>query len=152
MTKEKLPSSNKIIESYMNILITKMLRKTSPQVDVDSEELDNMWRELSDYIDENLDAKLTLSLLASKCFYNPSYFSRAFKDKFGMTLTEYVNRKRVASASKLLLESDMSVDEISFKVGFFDRSNFYHTFSKIMGTTPSEFRGKNSPNVKKSDK
>jgi AraC-like DNA-binding protein/quercetin dioxygenase-like cupin family protein len=148
--KEKRPSADKILESYMNIIITKMLRKTSLQVD--NEELDDVWRALSDYIDENLDTKLTLSLLASKCFYNPSYFSRTFKEKFGMTLTEYINRKRVASASKLLLESDMSVDEISERVGFSDRSSFYHTFSKIMGTTPSEYRGKNLLNVKISDK
>ena len=148
--KEGQPSSDKILESYMNIIITKMLRKTSFQVD--KEELDDVWRELSDYIDENLDAKLTLSLLASKCFYNPSYFSRAFKEKFGMTLTEYITKKRIAYASKLLLESDMSIDEISERVGFSDRSSFYHTFSKIMGTTPSEYRGKNSTNVKISDK
>ena len=148
--RERPQSYNKVLESYMNIVITKMLRKTLPQVG--GEELDDMWRELSDYIDENLDTKLTLSLLASKCFYNPSYFSRTFKDKFGMTLTEYVNRKRVESASKLLLKSDMSVDEISERVGFSDRSSFYHTFSKYIGTTPSEYRGKNSPKVKKSDK
>ena len=127
-----------------------MLRKTAPRVD--GGELDDVWRELSDYIDENLDMKLTLSHLASKCFYNPSYFSRVFKDKFGMTLTEYVSRKRVAYAGKLLLESDMSVDEISERAGFADRSGFYHTFSKYTGTTPSEYRGKEAQKVKKSDK
>ena len=148
--KEGLPSSQSVLESYMNIIITKMLRKTAPQVDV--EELDDMWQALSDFIDANLDTKLTLSLLASKCFYNPSYFSRIFKEKFKMPLTEYVNRKRIEFAGRLLLEGDMSVDEISAKVGFADRSNFYHTFSKFMGTTPSEYRGKNSLKVKKSDK
>lgn len=149
-TRAKQPSYGKVLESYMNILITKMLRKTAPRID--REELDNMWRELSDYIDENLDTKLTLSLLANKCFYNPSYFSRIFKEKFGMTLTEYINRERVENAGRLLLDSELSVDEISVRVGFADRSNFYHTFSKFMGTTPSEYRGKNSPKVKKSDK
>ena len=148
--KERQLSSDKVLDSYMNIIITKMLRKTAPEAV--GEELNDTWRELSDYIDENLDAKLTLPLLASKCFYNPSYFSRIFKDRFGMTLTQYVNRKRVEFAGKLLIESELSVDEISARVGFADRSNFYHTFSKIMGTTPSEYRGKNSPKVKKSDK
>ena len=50
----------------MNIIITKMLRKTSLQVD--NEELDDVWRALSDYIDENLDKKLSLDDLAKKCF------------------------------------------------------------------------------------
>ena len=101
-----------------------------------------MWRALSDYIDENLDTKLTLSLLASKCFYNPSYFSRTFKEKFGMTLTEYINRKRVASASKLLLESDMSVGEIALAVGFGNENYFSEFFAAKMGISALRYRNR----------
>ena len=57
-----------------------------------------------------------------------------------MSLTEYINRKRVDMAIELLKSSDLSVDEISAKVGFYDRSTFYHVFSKITGKTPSDYR------------
>ena len=61
--------SKSVIECYMNILITKMLRKT--QVGAYGNEGESLWHELSDYIDHNLGSELTLSTLAQKCFYNP---------------------------------------------------------------------------------
>lgn len=135
---EDLPFSNKILESYINILITKMLRKA--QLGIDQQDTQNIWQELLEYIDRNLDADLTLSALAKKCFYNPSYFSRIFKQKFQMTPTEYVCRKRIDLAIHLLSESNLSVDEIGLKAGFTDRSTFYAAFAKITGSTPSHYR------------
>ena len=131
------PLSDKVMENYMNILITKMLRKSQPGM---GQETKDIWQELSEYIEQNPDAELTLSALASKCFYNPSYFSRMFKQKFHMSLTEYVTRKRVEYAIRLLSDSSLSVDEISQKTGFVDRSTFYSAFSKITGTTPAQYR------------
>ena len=136
--KEKLPSCDRVLESYMNILVTKMLRKT--QMGVESQETKDIWQEISEYIDQNPKAVLTLSSLANKCFYNPSYFSRMFKRKFHMSLTEYVSKKRVEYAIRLLRESDLSVEEISVQAGFTDRSTFYAVFSKVTGNTPAYYR------------
>lgn len=138
-----------VMESYLNILITRMLRKT--ELGVRDEEIGDVWRELSDFIDANLQAELTLSALASKCFYNPSYFSRAFKEKFRMSPVEYITRKRLQLAMRLLSETELSVDEILRQSGFSDRSRFYYAFSKYVGSTPSEYR-KSCAKVKKSDK
>ena len=136
-----------VMENYLNILITKMLRKA--RLGMAEESMGDVWQELSDYIDGNLGGELTLSALASKCFYNPSYFSRAFKERFGVSLVEYIGRKRVDLAMKLLRESELSVDEISERAGFADRRNLYHAFSKYAGAPPSEFRegrkGKKTP-------
>ena len=129
---------NTVVESYLNILITRMLRKT--QVGMGGDAIGDVWQELSDYIDDNLGEELTLSALAKKCFYNPSYFSRAFKEKFGVSFVEYVGRKRVDRAIALLRDSDLSVDEISERTGFADRRKLYHAFSKYAGCPPSEFR------------
>ena len=136
--KAKPTAWHTVVENYLNILITKMLRKN--ELSVSHKELDGMWRELFDYIDANLDSKLTLTDLAQKCFYNPSYFSRIFKEKFSMSPVEYINRKRVEHAIRLLRESKLSVDEISARVGFSDRSNFYHAFSKYTDLSPADYR------------
>ena len=132
------PLSDKVMENYMNILITKMFRKSQPGMS--GQAAKDIWQELSEYIEQNPDAELTLSALASKCFYNPSYFSRMFKQKFHMPLTEYVTRKRIEYAIRLLEESELSVDEISQRTGFVDRSTFYAAFSRITGTTPAQYR------------
>lgn len=135
---EQQPSYERVLESYINILITKMLRKT--QLGMVGQQTKDLWQELAEYIDLNPGAELTLSSLASKCFYNPSYFSRMFKQKFHISLTEYVNQKRVEYAIRLLRESDLSVDEISVQAGFGDRSTFYAVFSKITGKPPAYYR------------
>ena len=135
-----LPSCAQVIENYRGILITKMLRKT--QFSENNRAEWDSWKEITEYIDNNLGAELTLSALAKKCFYNPSYFSRAFKQKFNVSLTEYVNRRRIDRATELLRDPSLSVDEISARVGFSDRSSFYHVFSRITGGTPSDYRKK----------
>ena len=142
-------SWDRVMENYLNILITRMLRKT--ERGVRHAELSDVWRELLEYIDRNPGAELTLSALAQKCFYNPSYFSRVFKEKFGMSPGAYVSRKRVEHAAGLLCESELSIEAICERSGFADRSTFYHAFSKHMGMTPAEYR-REYGKVKKSDK
>ncbi len=129
---------NTVMEGYLNILVTHMIRHT--QAGVHKEETNVLWKELSEYIDQNISSKLTLSDLAGKCFYNPSYFSRIFKEKFGMSLVEYVTRKRLDYATELLSGTDHSIDKICELCGFSDRSGFYHAYSKYIGGSPSEFR------------
>lgn len=135
--RKELPYRDKLLESYMSVLITKMLRKTI--VGAVSEK-SGIWDELKDYIDANLGGDLTLSALASKSFYNPSYFSRMFKQKFGSSLTEYVTQKRIELAVRLLSSSRLSVEGIAEKCGFPDRSAFCHAFKKYMNATPTEYR------------
>ena len=136
-----------ILITDLNKIIIKMLRKTN--LGLMPNELDSMWQEISEYIDRNLGEKLTLSELAQKCFYNPSYFSRIFKERFGESLMEYLMRKRVDYAITLLGETDASVDEISRQVGFSDRNSLYRAFAKYKKLSPSQYRQKD---VKKQSK
>lgn len=147
--KERQSAWSTVMENYLNILITRMLRKT--ELGIQSEQIGDVWKELSDFIDANLQTELSLSALASKCFYNPSYFSRAFKEKFCMSPVEYITRKRLERAEQLLCETDLSVDEIGRQSGFSDRSRFYYAFSKYRGMTPGDYR-KAYAKVKKSNK
>ena len=129
-----------VLSDYLHILLTKLLRKT--ENGMDQRELGEMWHSLSQYIDQNIGERLTLSSLAEKCFYNPSYFSRSFKEKFGMTLTEYLTRKRLKRAISLLSSTDLSMDQISEQAGFSDRAACSHAFSKYLGANPKDFRKK----------
>lgn len=134
----QLTSWETVLENYLNTLIVKMLRKI--EIGMDSMELDDVWRKLSDYIDENLDTKLTSGALAHKFFYNPSYFSRVFKEKFGMTFVEYIARKRLSQAIDLLKHTELSIDEIGQRVGFSDSKSLYRAFGAYLDSTPSQYR------------
>ena len=135
---KKQTSWQTVLGNLLTNLIIKMLRKT--ELGLSGTEMNGIWQSLSDYIDRTIDANLTLSALAEKCFYNPSYFSRVFKEKFGVSLTEHVTRRRLSYAVALLSESELSVDEICERTGFRDKSTLYHAFSRYLGTTPGEYR------------
>lgn len=126
--------SRAVLESYMSILLVKILRKTA------SSSKNEDWKGIAEYIDENLGNDLSLSAMSQRYFYNSSYFSRAFKEKFGASLTEYISKRRVEQAIRLLSETDMTVDDISAQIGFSSRSAFYRIFKKATGKLPSECR------------
>ncbi len=133
-----LPERAAVLESYMSVLIAKIMRKR--QIRTTSDGKSAMWRELSRYIENNIDKPLTLNELAKKCFYNPSYFSRVFKEKFGMTLVDHVMNERTRIAARLLSKGEISIDAVAEKCGFGDRTSLYRAFMKIYGTSPSEYR------------
>lgn len=137
---QKQNSWETVLGNYLNTLLVKMLRKA--ELGMPRAQIKNVWRELSEYIDNNLEGDLTLSALAKKCFYNPSYFSRIFKEKFGSSLTEYITRKRLDYAIELLSNTQLPLDEISSRAGFSDRNSFYYAFSRYLNSTPTDFRKK----------
>lgn len=133
-----------VLESYMNVLIVRILRKlSSDSVSADLSKKssdDTVWRKLCNYIDSNIGGELTLSALAGRCFYNPSYFSRIFKEKFNMPLTEYINRRKVDFALRLFEDGKLSVESIAQQAGFSSKSSFYRIFQKVTGISFSDFR------------
>ena len=132
------PERKLVLESYMNVIIAKILRKRKERALYKPR--DEMWQELSAYIEKNLDKKITLDDLAKKCFYNPSYFSRIFKERYGTTLVDHITKERVKAAEKLLLDSGFSAERIAEKCGFGDRTSLYRAFTKIYGMSPAEYR------------
>ena len=129
-----------VMMSYMNVLLVKILRKLTVAVEEDDARNAETWRELSDYIDANIGGELSLSALAGKCFYNPSYFSRVFKERFGMSLTEYVSRRKIEKVVSLAGDRSLSVDVIAERAGFSGKSTMYRTVLKVKGISFSEFR------------
>ena len=127
-----------VLKSYMSILILYLLRRA---VYVDEQDAPaDIWQELARYIDENPDADLSLGALSGKCFYNPSYFSRAFKKRFQMPLSEYLNHRRIERAMLLVQESGRTDEEIARAVGFSYKSSFYRVFQRITGKSFSQFK------------
>lgn len=120
-----------VMNSYMSLLIMKIVRKVSGEIDSDE-----IWPEIAKYIEENLDQDLSLTSLANKCFYNPSYFSRIFKERYSIPLSEYVMKKRMEKAYDLLMTTDLSISAIASMVGFNNKSFFYKTFYKAYKKTP----------------
>lgn len=91
-------------------------------------------------IDSDLTADLSLSTQAELLNVNSSYLSTLFKKETGMTLTEYVNRRRIEHGIFLLNSTHMQVQTIALYCGFPDVNYFTKTFKKLVGKTPKEYR------------
>lgn len=83
---------------------------------------------------------LTPSVLARRAGLSPSRLARLVKRIFGLTPTQIIAKTRLATATRLLRETDRSVAEIAHDCGFYDHSAFTRAFRSAIGLTPSRFR------------
>jgi AraC family transcriptional regulator len=95
---------------------------------------------LIDYINAGLHESLSLNSMAETVKLSPFHFSRLFKQSFGEPPHRYLTQKRIERAKQLLANSEQSVAEIAYSVGFGESSSFTAAFRKATGTTPARFR------------
>ncbi|MBQ8783493.1 MAG: helix-turn-helix domain-containing protein [Clostridia bacterium] len=91
-------------------------------------------------IDSEITGDLSLNAQAKALNVNPSYLSSLFKKETGMTLTDYVNKKRAEHAARLLKTTNMQIQTISQYCGIYDVNYFTKIFKKYFGKTPKEYR------------
>ena len=96
------------------------------------------------HINADLSNDLSISKLEKKLNVSKSYIHRCFKKDTGVSITEYLNKKRIAHARNLLINTNYSVMDICMECGFNNRQNFSYIFKKETGITPSEYRKKNT--------
>ncbi len=77
---------------------------------------------------------------AAACHLSPSRFATVFRRTMGLSFGQFVLRSRLAHATRLLLNSNVSVDAIATSLGFSDVSHFYHSFTKHYACTPAQYR------------
>ena len=97
-------------------------------------------QQIKDYISEHLSEDLTRSKLAKIVNFSEDYVARFFRAETGMTISGYVMEKRMEKAMYYLDETQMSIGDISFEVGFNNFSYFSKTFKMYTGKTPNEYR------------
>ena len=94
------------------------------------------------YIREHIDQPISLDDAASLVHMGSKSFSRFFKKNTGKTFVQYVNEIRIGEACKRLLNSELSITDIAFDVGYNTLSNFNRRFMEIKSMTPRDYRKK----------
>ena len=102
-------------------------------------------RKVVEYVDANLDARITIDGLAVAAGLSRSHFCYLFKTETGLSPLRYIKRRRIERARELLATTRLSESEIRSIVGFPDRSHFTREFKKVFGVTPVEYRRAASP-------
>lgn len=95
-----------------------------------------------EYIQNNLENKITLSEIAKQAHMTSTYFSAMFKKFNGISPWEYITIKRVENAITLIKTTNLTKLEIAEKCGFSSSSNFYKAFFNITGKTPNDYKKK----------
>ncbi|MBQ8893960.1 MAG: helix-turn-helix domain-containing protein [Clostridia bacterium] len=126
---ERCPGLAAVVESYIRMLLTLAPARQDPLAE-----------NLKSYIDANLTYGVELSRLAQLFHYNQKYLGRLFKRKTGLTISAYVNRRRLEYAKKLLRSTNDPVIEIAARVGFNNVTYFNRLFKGQYGVTPTEYR------------
>ena len=97
-------------------------------------------RKAETFIRENLTRKISLREIARIAGLSAPYFSTIFKEEMGENLSRYINRLRVEKASRMLLETDVSLSDISTACCFQDQSWFSKIFKSFTGISPGKYR------------
>jgi AraC-like DNA-binding protein len=93
-----------------------------------------------EYLNKNFDKSVSLNEVARLASMSEVAFSRFFKLRTGKTFVDTLNEVRLGHASRMLIDTTQSVNEIAYRCGFNNISNFNRIFKKKKDCTPKEFR------------
>lgn len=92
------------------------------------------------YIDQNYAGPIVLTQLAKTFFTDKCHISHIFRRKTGLTVTQYVQYRRVMEAQKLLIQTDKPILDVCMDCGFNNAQHFYRVFKAVAGMPPEKFR------------
>lgn len=116
--------------------VTSIVRKVLVDIEIPIETIMN-------YIDTHYkDSSLGLDALASHFRMSVSAVSRYIKEQNGQKYSEYISNLRMQEACRLLLETDIKLQEIPYEIGYHDYTSFSKKFKSVFNMSPSEYRAK----------
>jgi AraC-like DNA-binding protein len=116
-------------------------------VSLETEAMNRRLLHARDAMDRAYAEPLDVEAIAAVANLSAAHFTRRFRATFGETPHRYLQRRRVERSMFLLRESDRSVTDICFDVGFASLGTFSRTFRAIVGESPSAYRAGNEPMV-----
>ena len=129
-----------LIYSYVNIMtvVAEYLTRTNRvhKSNCDVSEL------ILEYINKNYDKKITLNILSQKFGCCNTTLTKCFKNRYNLSIMEYLKQVRIKRAEELMVNSAKSFKEISIECGFYDQNYFSKTFTLKNNCSPTEYRKK----------
>ena len=141
--------SEALVNKYITNILTEFFESGSGDSIVASS---HKFEAVCNYINANLDRKISNEELSGMVNMSPFHFIRTFKKEIGFTPHEFIQRSRINSARFFLQATNMSLTDITYRCGFANEAAFSNSFKAFTGMTPLQCRhealGKLSPRRK----
>ena len=125
-----------MIEWFRNTIIN----MTKRNINVAEDKKAELMKKIKKLVTENPCMDLSLTKLSDVMNLSQSYISRVFKQKTGISYVEYVTNMRIEYSKKLLKQTDMSISEISDKLGYGNSQYYIKIFKNHIGITPGQYK------------
>ena len=145
LKKEVTFGAEQLVKTYLEQLLILLVRskmniRLKQQTIIEEQDNIEIVSKIKKYIEQNLCNKITNKSLCDYVGYSKTYISILFRENTGITLNEYINKKKVNKAKELLRTNSMNISEISDYLSFDNPQYFCRVFKKFCNMTPSEFK------------
>lgn len=121
--------------------VEQVMEIACPEKAVDySSSTEQIIHRIHEYLVAHLADRVTIESLSKQFLMNPTTLKKAFKDVYGMSIAAHMKQHRMELAARLLLESNNSIAQIAFAVGYESQSRFTNAFTQAYGMLPSQYR------------
>lgn len=133
---EKLKDINEFRQWFINHIrvIIELLEERNSTRNTDVIE------KVKEYINSNLGNQLSLESAASSVNLNPKYLSKLFKEITGVNFLDYITELRLEKSKSLLLSTNLTIEQISYEIGYNTPAYFIRQFKKTYGETPNNYK------------
>lgn len=136
---DRVPAKEMRLQGSLLLIIAELLEKF-PQAQMPENETIRRLQPAIEEIKEHYTTNLRLAALAKVCHISPNHFHKLFTSTFNTTPNNYMILLRMNKASSLIRETNLSMKEIAYQLGFNNDTYFSRAFRKYYNTTPGAYR------------
>jgi len=137
---EQTPLSTMRATQYLAGFLLGVSEMTPVFGDETTHQIEEPIRRSLDYLNTHITENIRLDSLAEAAGYSLSYFKAKFKETVGITPAEYVTMQKIELAKRMLIESNKSITELAYNLGYSSSNYFCSVFKKLMNCSPQNYR------------
>lgn len=131
--------------SHLTLLLVELSRLAADVVGDLRLKDESLLAEVFGFIEESYNERISLKEVARAVSLTPGHLTTIVRRKTGRTVLEWIAERRMAEARKLLVQTDLTIEEVGRRVGYTDAGYFVRSFKRMHGSTPLGWRRAGRP-------
>lgn len=144
MAEKQFQNNERFIKNILECILIYIFRLGSFKKILPKDKQIHSFNKAITYLHEHFRENIRLDYLAEISHYTPNHFSTIFHREMHTTYNDYLNDLRIKHAKQLLTTTNLKIIDVGFQSGFNSYNNFYNTFKKNIGISPTVYRENNT--------